>query len=188
MPGTCRVWLILLLVLSGCRAEPQPGWQQGTPHPGAWEPTRPYRAERFSIAYPATAVAQAQQTPSGPQLVISELPGCRWSCPLVVRTWRDSTGIGLIGLVKGLTAPPAAADSDAGCSDRAVLLDTLPTGGYTSARLRLSCCDCASEAIYTEHAGWLAEIEYSIDDREPAFSPSLGRLQVLARSFRWRER
>ena len=187
MPTLSPRSLALLLLLSACQSRDVVPWKWGTPHPGAWQPTKTFRGDLFSIQYPATAHAEVLRTPAGPKLVISELPGCRWPCSIVVRTWPDSAGAGLDGLVKSLTTPLAGPDSRIGCAERASVLDTLRLDGCRGARLAMPCCDCVNEAIYSASQGEIVEIAYLIDDREPAKSPYLAKLQMVARSFRWQQ-
>jgi hypothetical protein len=164
-----------------------PGY--GLPHPGSWTPVKRYADSSFTIDYPASAAVKPRQ-PSEEgrrEVAISELPACRWPCFVNVTMWRDSAGKGLSGQVRELMT----ADTTGGNADAAdylpTLLDSLPVGGVPAAHLEMYCGDCTSHAIFTVSRGWIAEVEYSLDDRDGNDPALLAKLESVARSFRWRE-
>ena len=164
-----------------------PGY--GLPHTGSWTPTKRYADSSFTIDYPASATAGSRK-PSGEnrrEVVISELPACRWPCFVNVTLWRDSTGKGLSGQLRELMT----ADTTGGNAEAAdylpTLLDSLPVGGVPAVHLETYCGDCTNRAIYMVSGGWIADVEYSLDDRDGNNPALLARLEAVARSFRWRQ-
>ena len=164
---------------------PKPGG--GAPYPGAWTPTVPYRDSVFAIERPASSKVEIrpQTATRGREVLITQLPDCKWSCFVSISVWPDSSGGGAHAMVRALTSTDTrhAALTPEG---EAKIIDSLPLGADAAVHLEMSCGDCAMRAIVTSSRGWIARIEYSADDRE-GYSPALSaHLDAIARSFRWR--
>ena len=55
------------------------------------------------------------------------------------------------------------------------------------ARRRSMTRSMTSGALLTSHRGWLARIDYNLDDRDGFNEPLLEKPLTVARTFRWRE-
>jgi len=166
----------------------RPGF--GLPHLGSWTSVKTFEAERFTIAYPASAKAELRHgdEPGMRMLLISELPACRWPCFVSVQTWRDSTNVGLADYVHRHTHPDTSGGHADAADYAARLIDSIPLGGSPAMFVEEFCGDCTKFAIYSVSDDWMAHIEYSIDDRDGDNPELQHRLETVLRSFRWRSR
>lgn len=165
---------------------PRPGY--GLPHPGSWTPTKTYDGARYTFTYPASATLEDRKSRGapGPELSISELPECKWPCYIEVSVWRDSTGKGLNGqLREWMTADTTGGNSDA-ADYLPTVLDSIPLGGEPAVQLENFCGDCTNHGVYTASGGWIAGIDYILDDREGDNPALMAKLEAIARTFRWR--
>jgi hypothetical protein len=161
----------------------------GRPYPGSWTPTTTYVDTLFTIEPPASAnvrsrAAQPQYGRPNRDVIINQLPECKWYCSVSIEVWRDSTGGGFTRPVRTIKAEDSS--QSMGYPDEPTFLDSLPLGRAPAIHLETYCGDCTSGVIRTASGGWIAEIEYSSDDRNPFDPALLERLRAVARSFRWR--
>jgi hypothetical protein len=159
----------------------------GRPHPGSWEPSSEYADSLFTFRYPSSARVEQRPPRDGAQeVLVSELPECRWPCYVTVRIRRDTTIAALDTAVREETTADTSDDPDAG-DYAATVQDSLPLGNARAVHLETYCGDCTSGALLTAHGGWLARIEYTLDDRNGYNKPLLSHLVQVARTFRWRD-
>jgi hypothetical protein len=162
----------------------------GRPYPGSWTPTATYVDTLFTIEPPASAnvrsrAAQPEYGRPNRDVIIDQLPECKWYCSVSIEVWRDSTRRAVTRPAGTSTTADSARSMD-DPDDEPTFLDSLPLGRAPAIHLETYCGDCTSGVIRTSSGGWVAAIEYSSDDRNRYDPALLERLRAVARSFRWR--
>ncbi|MBA3580307.1 MAG: hypothetical protein H0W42_10015 [Gemmatimonadaceae bacterium] len=127
-------------------------------------------------------------------LVISRFPNCGDYCWISVRLAADSARGGADAHVARILRAEAIVDS-INRDPRTILFQfhdyhgpPLPVGMNSNRGIWLAgdCGDCTSASLFVAGERAIAEIEYSIDSRQP-YSPRLAcRLGYVAQTFRWR--
>jgi len=164
------------------RRVPQAGEAISPPREGSWLATRIAATPRFTIELPAAASPLRLTPDSG--FATDSFPGCRYSCIVSVRFRRDSLHEGAGGYVDRLRRDAIASGEDGadwafGPSRR------MHVDGKGAVLVDVPCGDCSSASVYVSRGDTLAEITYSIDDRE-GYQPGIAcRLARVARSFQW---
>jgi hypothetical protein len=164
----------------------------GVPSPGSWTPTTVHEDSLFTIEYPASAKVERRpaDTTRGrpyPQLIISPLPECRWTCGLTIVVRPDSTRDRLARVIAEVRKPKSP-DEEEMAEGPASVVDTLPFGPDPAVHFSNYCGDCAQYEFMTTHFRWMATIEYSLDDREGYNPALLAKIDGVIRTFRWRQR
>jgi hypothetical protein len=157
--------------------------RQGPPHPGAWSPTREFKAPEFTVIYPASARAYLTTDPriAEPMLWIQDLPECTAACDVIVHVWHAKATVGLDSVVKVMTSK----NPDTGAPPQARVIDSTTIGGHRTIRLDVKCGGNCSETNYvTERHHWVAEISLGICTCDADLKPML---EEIVRSFRWRD-
>ena len=115
--------------------------------------------------------------------VVTKLPECTWYCAISVTLRRPAS---LDSAVRAETHPEKAGGNAEAEDYAATLLDTLPVNGARAVHLQRYCGDCSTYAIIVASRDGIADVEYTLDNREREQDQLAGRLEAVARSFRWR--
>lgn len=140
------------------------------------------------------AMPATRSRPFDGLLVISRFPNCGDYCWISVRLAADSARGGADAHVARILRAEAIVDS-INRDPRTILFQfhdyhgpPLPVGMNSNRGIWLAgdCGDCTSASLFVAGERAIAEIEYSIDSRQP-YSPRLAcRLGYVAQTFRWR--
>jgi hypothetical protein len=147
---------------------------------------------RFTFFVPNRLhVAAKTSMPGGMSLGWDDCQGCR----LGVTVERDTSGKGVAGIIAGLVEEQRQVDSanhdpkaEAGEFD---VLDGPPTRVSSAAGrgylLENDCGDCGSTTLMYDHAGYIGSISFGGDDDIPSPARHDCEMNVLARTFVWKE-
>ena len=150
------------------------------PRSGSWRATKRVVFAQFSIDIPNVSAAR----PLDAAIEIDSFPSCRFFCDLTIQVFRDTTTLDAYVArmrVVDTTNNPDGADWAPG------LPHELRMNGLRAVYMARPCGDCTSGFIVLSRSGSIAEMEYSLDDREGTQPGIECRIMRVASTFRWRE-
>jgi hypothetical protein len=182
--------LALVAGLGACKGRPQPPVGRAhkansvpQPHPGSWTDTRLVRGPGFALLVPAVATAELHAADS--IFWITDLPACRYFCAIEITRRPNPTGVPLKEFVMRLRAADSTENNRDLTAFQPGPLSVVQVGDQEGFLVQANCGDCTGASLFVSRGAAIAEIAYSIDDREVEEKSLANALLGVARTFHW---